>query len=868
MRKKMIFFLCLLFLCIPSAAADEFAGEHEVIKIRMDGTVKRSKEFGSGNGIEFVLPEFQDPAFYLYSVELAVFEQFNGTDWHIYTDAEGRESKRRLIEQPQSLKIQVDFGKTSDYRTGARYKIGYRYHLRSIDDLSQFTIAGGAEKEGWRLVGESDPVQASEQGFLFHVNYTPSLTIDSLSFQREDINGGRTQSYTSEQLAETWLPQHALAEGITVQYTALDTDQEDLLTVSYKLIDASSKTTLAQGILEDGGTIQSTAPVDEAALIFSVIDSWGASYTLDPLPIHIDRELPQVTSAFDDQGCAVKGLNLYSQFTITDDMGNGEVYYSVLNSGNILEQHKPLLPNGNGIYVVDAVMPQSGEYEILLTLFDQAGNKALYSFYQTLDAAAPVVTLLSNGSYTWTNQPEDILYQAADQHAGILGSELYEDGVYHSFPLDMPESEHTFAYPVQGVGKIPYILSVYDSAMPLDKVNNTVSRSNGSGNRTDISTEMWVDRTVPFVAIEADEEQWYHTPSTFQIRAADYESVPGAGDCSGLKSLEYCVTDTPVPDDNWKRYPEQGVEITQSGVHYLHARAIDIAGNIQTATKMVHFNTSSVLLRNVEPTEDSAYTIYQRTTANGVGVYVAKNTAYQTKYHFALLEEDLQDMIQVDIALTGEDGQATKTSVTVPPTGDALRNVSFPISYLQEDGTPLPDGVYQLCLTIKEIKNNGFELITHQNELGCEVVIKRSAPPLPQITVTDTGAQRAVEITYPEETLSGGLNRPYIKELYQRQYRITADKSNSTYLNYTAPIQPITRDCLITALYTDPAGNMSTASLRVFAEHADGTGGNPSLRTEGNTVNVEESRPATVYYINTRRDKQAGVNGNALGFLR
>jgi len=57
----------LLFLGI-TAYADDFVQEGTVIKISMNGTVKRAKEIGSGNGIEFTLPELSDSKFNLYAI--------------------------------------------------------------------------------------------------------------------------------------------------------------------------------------------------------------------------------------------------------------------------------------------------------------------------------------------------------------------------------------------------------------------------------------------------------------------------------------------------------------------------------------------------------------------------------------------------------------------------------------------------------------------------------------------------------------------------------------------------------------------------------------------------------------------------------
>ena len=74
-----------------------------------------------------------------------------------------------------------------------------------------------------------------------------------------------------------------------------------------------------------------------------------------------------------------------------------------------------------------------------------------------------------------------------------------------------------------------------------------------------------------------------------------------------------------------------------------------------------------------------------------------------------------------------------------------------------------------------------------------------------------------------------------------------------------------TDDMVVTALYTDMAGNITTASQRIYKS---GSGdGESSIATDGNTETIEESRPANTYYIGIRRDKQTGINSSMLNFL-
>ena len=141
--------LCLILSCLTVFAQDD------IMKISMSGNTLQAKEIGTGKGISFTLPELESDEFYIYAIELAVFEKhYEENEWHIYTDDDGNESKKQYIENPDSLTFNIDFGNPKDYRDETKYKIGYRYFIQNIYDTSQMLIAGEEIKDGWRLVGE------------------------------------------------------------------------------------------------------------------------------------------------------------------------------------------------------------------------------------------------------------------------------------------------------------------------------------------------------------------------------------------------------------------------------------------------------------------------------------------------------------------------------------------------------------------------------------------------------------------------------------------------------------------------------------------------------------------------------------------
>ena len=58
----------------------------------------------------------------------------------------------------------------------------------------------------------------------------------------------------------------------------------------------------------------------------------------------------------------------------------------------------------------------------------------------------------------------------------------------------------------------------------------------------------------------------------------------------------------------------------------------------------------------------------------------------------------------------------------------------------------------------------------------------------------------------------------------------------------------------------------SVATKRLYKDSESG-GGSGEILTSGNTITVEESRAADVYYIGIRRDKKSGINNAVFDFL-
>lgn len=868
MAKLKFILLAILIFILPTAVHAETSS---VMKISYNGEVKEAKDIGKGKGINIELPELDNENFYIYGIELAIFErQENETEWHIYTDEKGKQSKKIYIENPDSLNVMVDFGDLEDYRDRAKYKIAYRYHVRSIDDMSNIVIAGEDKKDGWRMVGEVNPAKATEQGFMFYMNSNPELEIESFSYTKHGKDGDKTATITPAELSEIRLPNDAFKNGVGVNCTVTDFDTEDILTVKYKLLNAKTEKELASGTLGSSSNIKANIECDKVVLVLIAYDNFGTESEEHSFVMNIDTEVPRVVNQFDDLGYVVMGNNLFSDFTINDDssvpMTKGTVFATIKYGTEVVDSGY-LEHIGKGIYRLDKTVDRDGQYSVQLDMFDDAGNYHNHTFVQTLDNTRPTIQFVyytknpnATKYSTWMNESKQIIIDT-DDLSGVKKYKIYQGTKSVKYEiLETPAKNFTISASVLNdrTGKLKYTGGIYDNAKAIDKNANCVDESS-EGNRITFERYIWLDKTLPVIECDVNENTWYGTPAVFEAEFRDEPSVSGVDDVSGIKSKEYAVTDSQAIPSTWNEYSGE-ITIESGGVKYIHLKATDIAGNVKTVTKKVKVNTTSTIIGKVEPTSDYMHTIYYR----GTDLYVIKNTAYNTKFHILINDADVNDEIAVRAKLTSQDN-ASVFAVSAPHsyhTGNVARDVEFNVQYINKlTGKTLPDGVYDMYIDVYETKNDGETLLTHSGVKGCEVVIKRTTPPTPIISVNSG----FVEIEYPDETVAPSLNNAYVKSKYKKQYKIVKDGyATSSYVDYTEPI-PVD-DMIITAIYTDIAGNTSVSTKRIFGE---GPGGGTEIDAtiEGNNTTVEESRSGNVYYIGTRREKQKGINSNIFNFI-
>ena len=858
MFKKIFVLMSAVFLLSINANAAD------TMKIAMNGEVKAAKEIGTGKGISFSLSELEDKDYYIDSIELAVFEKKHGeNEWKMYLDKNNKESKKILLTEPDSLNIQANFGEISDYRDKAKYKLAYRYYAQSTSDESVIVIAGEEIKDGWRLIGENDGTTATSKGFSFYKNATPVLSVESLTYKVHTKRGFTDKTCDINNLSFTSLPEDAFINGVTVNLSATDFDMEDILTAQYILRDKITGNDIAYSTLPADNKITVQTMAEQIQLQITVSDNFGASVTSEWIDITLDKYMPEVTNEFNDEGYYLRGKNLFSDFTIKDNeelMTGGSVTAKIYLKNKLIKT-VTLREETSGVYRLDETNMSDGHYTVELIILDTSGNRTDHTFYQKLDNTKPKVKFLTPEDdpkatlySTWMNENKNIIISTEDSAAGIARYSVNDKnysvgGPFPNCNIKIPVSKNE-------TGKLVYSGYVYDNAKVINKQSNKCL-SGTLGNGYHYKKEVWIDKTKPTVTANINSDKWEAVPKTIEGTFKDLPSAEGVDDASGIKEKYYCVTDSNAVTGEWIEYTEP-FKLNEGNIYYVHFKAIDNAGNEAVYTFKVKLNSVSHNLSGVVPTDSSMHTIYY---SNGT-MHVARNTAYSTKYHFTISDDNLNDTIIANVKLVNRDNSAIFAIVKSEkaPTGEAVRDVEFNMSYLDNSRNKLPDGVYDMFVNITEKKSDGEMIDTHTRILGCSVVIKRSAPPVPIISVNGDN----VVIQYPDEPLSDSLNTPEIRALYKKQYKaVKTGESDSPYVDYTGSF-PVD-DMTITAVYIDIAGNISVAEKRIYGD--DDESGGIDITTDGNTVTVEESRVADTYFIGIRRKKQSGILAEIFEFM-
>lgn len=151
-----------------------------------------------------------------------------------------------------------------------------------------------------------------------------------------------------------------------------------------------------------------------------------------------------------------------------------------------------------------------------------------------------------------------------------------------------------------------------------------------------VSVEILADTTAPTGTITVEKNKWmeFINTITFGIFCKDkYDvTIEAADEQTGIKSIEYYVTDTAMTeetlaalaDDKWQTYQEGGFSITDDGKYIIYARITDNSSN----ANIKYISTNGMILDSQTPTKPtvSGYTSGVWTNQN-VTLTVSGSTA-------------------------------------------------------------------------------------------------------------------------------------------------------------------------------------------------------------------------------------------------
>ncbi len=871
----MIIFL-LLVCCLPAAADDSS------FVIGMNGSVKKAAETASGNqGVTVSLNPNEDTSLWrVYAVELAVFAEDSGV-YKQYKPIQVIKSKNGSI----GLNITVDFGAASDYEYGKKYKLACRYTYQNVADETVFTVPGQDKKEGWRLIGESNPCVPSDMGFYFIlVNNDFAMEITSLKFYRSGF-GYITADKTALSGPSLWLGL-AAANDCTISYTA----ENPIALASYQVQNHSGTNVTSGSIGASGSGKMAAFSYDTSGevltLTLTLTDIYGNTKS-DSLSFNFDSKNPIATESPNyDLSIPINDKTFYERWKFSEEDGIPISADDVITnykgsrfSGKVITTDakgiKSTFKNvssflSGGVLVMDYTVPDEACSAIAedIYIYDRAGNYlTLSGTVHTYDNTPPSgkISDYSNAPKHWTNADDFGVETEFTDNAGMnnvvgispSGTKITSSTEY----IVSGAIRNTFFFTETDTGKLTYSFEGSDISRPTDKAANAQD-FDGQPLKGYTYFELWIDRTNPKIVIGVHEGEEIQVPFNLAISALDTESAYGKGDSSGVKKLEYCLTNDGSAD-SWVSIGTSGgnAELTDTDKRYLSVRATDYAGNVTTENMVL-----SLTVPNEEASIDSfsiidryRYTIANETVNEGLPVYVVSPSAYSAKYCIDINDADPSDKYMLTVQLINIDNPALK-SKTMKHSFDGKGRNEFSVSYTSSGGK-LPDGLYEVRGWLTEIKPGGQSISTIENLKFGEIAIKRSPCAEWEYSASDGSVRWKLDHSH----LNGGLNRNYLLALEKDKYKITGESYQDAVLLPSGYFGvDISQSTTLTLLHTDFAGNESVLSK--YAEKSDNTTG--SLGTAGADATESRSRVATTYYIGTRRAKTAGVDNSKLTFAR
>lgn len=382
----------------------------------------------------------------------------------------------------------------------------------------------------------------------------------------------------------------------------------------------------------------------------------------------VDKTLPSVTFSPNGSSTWLKDAN---SLVIVQDGHSGvdenSLEYAWSTSTYTPSSGWTKFNNGDIIYIPEGI---TGRYYLHVRARDIAGNIINARSNQfSVDNTPPSVPSISVSNQNWTNQKVNItIYHGTDAHSGVDRTEYRINGgewkTYSSVIVLSDEGLHTIeARTIDRAGNISNIVSKevkIDKTPPnvpiitvdpsgwtnqivtvtitpgednLSGVNSIQYRINGgswktylspftlsnqgiytiearqrdnAGNYSEIANaEAKIDKTIPTITANPTSKDWVNTDITVTLT---YNDTGG----SGLKDRLFKWSQSTMTPSDWDNYETAATQV-DTGIWYLHARAIDNAGNIYTTyfgpyrIDKIPPNISTLVLDAASPTSIVVY---------------------------------------------------------------------------------------------------------------------------------------------------------------------------------------------------------------------------------------------------------------------
>jgi len=355
-------------------------------------------------------------------------------------------------------------------------------------------------------------------------------------------------------------PIHATAVAGTISVTATATDDVGVVRVQL-WVGASSyaPSALVSTVLPTGSTVvfpfDTTTKAD--GTLYLIVRAYDAAWNFGEAftTVTIDNTNPVVTITSPSPGALVGGT-VGIATTTADAVARAELWVGG-PSGTLVSS---VVPTGTSFTLpFDTSAQPDGVAQLLVRVYDAAGNVGSAETAVTIDNTRPTVTIASPSSGALVRGTVEV---AAAATGAIARAELWVGGPSETLVSSVVPTGSSFTFP-------------FDTATHPDGIAQLLVRAyDPAGNVGTAETSLSIDNTPPEVAITAPADG-STVRGTVTIAAA-------ASDGVGVTKVDFYVDGTLLATATSLPYSALWEAARKSALHVLTSVSTDVAGNVST----------------------------------------------------------------------------------------------------------------------------------------------------------------------------------------------------------------------------------------------------------------------------------------------